>query len=102
MICTASPFHAGDALAVHITWRRDPSRIAVFLPQLEAALEAFDARPHWGKAFATPPERVQQLFPRLREVDDEARRHDPDGIFRNRWIDRVLGTPDGLDGSIRE
>lgn len=87
----ASPFHAGDTLAVHVTWRRDPARVAAFLPQLESALEAFDARPHWGKAFVTSPERLRQLFPRLPEVDDEARRHDPDGVFRNRWIERVVG-----------
>ena len=62
-----------------------------FLPRLEAALEPFDARPHWGKLYATSRERMLELIPALPEVDAEARGLDPDGMFRNAWSETLFG-----------
>lgn len=88
---SASPFCGSDAMAIHLTWRRDPSAVLAALPQIEAALAPFDARPHWGKLYVTAPERLHELFPRLGDVDAEARRHDPDGMFRNAWSEALFG-----------
>lgn len=88
---SASPFCGTDAMAIHLTWRRDPSAVLAALPQIEAALAPFDARPHWGKLYVTAPERLHELFPRLGDVDAEARRHDPDGMFRNAWSEALFG-----------
>lgn len=86
-----SPMRGADVVAVHITWHRDPDAVMRFLPRLEAALEPFDARPHWGKLYATSRERMLELFPALPEVDAEARGHDPDGMFRNAWSEALFG-----------
>ena len=86
-----SPMRGADVVAVHITWHRDPDAVMRFLPRLEAALEPFDARPHWGKLYATSRERMLELFPALPEVDAEARGLDPDGMFRNAWSEALFG-----------
>lgn len=87
---SASPFRGTDAVAVHITWRRDPASVMAHLPAIEKALDPFDARPHWGKLYATPRERLHELFPAVADVDAEARRHDPAGMFRNTWTEELF------------
>lgn len=86
----ASPMRGQDVVAVHVTWQRRPAAVLALLPQIEAALAGFGARPHWGKLFATSPERLAALFPGLRAVDAAARSHDPTGMFRNRWIEETF------------
>lgn len=89
---SASPFCGTDALAFHMTWRRDPGAVMAELPAVEKALEPFEVRPHWGKLYAMSPRRLRELFPRLADVDAEARRHDPNGLFRNAWTGILLGS----------
>ncbi len=61
------------------------------LPGIEAALAPFDARPHWGKAFTMPGERILESLPRANEFDAIAREADPRGVFRNAFLQRVFG-----------
>lgn len=49
------------------------------------------ARPHRGKVFTTPPERVRELWPQLPAFASRAREVDPTGRFRNAMLDRYLG-----------
>lgn len=86
---SASPFATGEMLAIHLTWRRDPDAVRRELPALEAALG--HPRPHWGKLHAAPPQQLSEQFPGLHALDGEARRHDPSGMFRNAWVERLLG-----------
>lgn len=86
---SASPCRDDDSLAIHLTWRREPDAVRRELPALEAALG--HPRPHWGKLYAAPPQQLREQFPGLRTVDDVARRHDPSGMFRNAWAERLLG-----------
>lgn len=53
--------------AFHFTWINDEPTVMAFLPLLEAALEPFGARPHWGKLTAMPDDRVAALYPRWSE-----------------------------------
>lgn len=87
----ASPMCGRDVVAVHLTWRREVDAVMALLPSLEAALEPFEARPHWGKLSTTSAARLFELFPRLPDVDAAARRRDPEGIFRNAWADDLFG-----------
>ena len=66
---------------------------ARFLPNaIEGALAPFAPRPHWGKLFAMPAPTVQSRYPKLGDFRALATRLDPDGKFRNAFIDRyVLG-----------
>lgn len=79
-----------DSTALHFTWIPDPVAVAPVVALVEAALEPFDARPHWGKVFSTPPERVRELWPHLPDAVALYREHDPAGTFRNAMLDRYL------------
>jgi xylitol oxidase len=85
-----SPCHGRDSVGLHFTWRADWSAVAALLPLLEAELAPFDARPHWGKLFATTPDRLGDLYPRLPDFRALLRDHDPAGKFRNAFLDRHL------------
>lgn len=79
-----------DSVAVHFTWVPDAAAVAPAVAAVEAALDPFDARPHWGKVFTTPPERVRELWKHLPEFADLARAADPTGKLRNAMLDRYL------------
>lgn len=79
-----------DSAALHFTWVADAAAVAPVVAAVEAALAPFDARPHWGKVFATAPERIAQLWPRLGEFAALARKADPAGVFRNAFLDRYV------------
>jgi xylitol oxidase len=83
-----SPQYEQDTVAIHFTWNRDPEKVLRVLADVEAALEPFGARPHWGKLFlgAAP-------HPRSTDFLALADRLDPTGKFRNPWFDRhVIGS----------
>jgi xylitol oxidase len=86
-----SPSHDVDCVALHFTWRMDVEGVEAFLPLLDDALAPFAARPHWGKVFATTPERLLAAYPRLPDFRELSARWDPDGTFANELTDRWLG-----------
>jgi FAD/FMN-containing dehydrogenase len=50
-------------------------------------------RPHWGKFCPLDASEVQRLYPQLPQYVEICRRHDPAGVFRNRWLSDVLFQP---------
>ena len=60
------------------------------LPDIEAALRPFAARPHWGKLFTTGADELTGLYPRMPDFRDLVRRFDPRGAFRNDFLDRTV------------
>lgn len=85
-----SPCYHQDCIAIHFTWKPDWPTVRELLPLLESTLQPFDARPHWGKLFTMPPERVRSCFPRLADFQQLIRHHDPQGKFRNAFIDTYV------------
>ncbi|WP_369046292.1 D-arabinono-1,4-lactone oxidase [Sinomonas sp. P10A9] len=86
-----SPAYRQDSIALHFTWRPQQAQVEALLPELEAALAPFGARPHWGKLFAVPSAELRALYPRFEEFRDLVAKRDPEGTFRNAYLDRVLG-----------
>jgi len=78
-----------DCLAIHFTWRNEPQAVAAVLPRLEAALEPFGARPHWGKWHAFTAERLARVHPQLGAARGVFERLDPDGRFANTHLTRL-------------
>ncbi len=78
------------SLAIHFTWKPEWPAVRAVLPQIEAALEPFQARPHWGKLFTVGPERVQSRYARLGDFKNLIGGHDPSGKFRNDFINANL------------
>ena len=86
-----SPAFERDVLAVHFTWRNDTPGVREALPRVEAALAPFDVRPHWGKAFTLSGSDVRATLPRADDFSAVVRAADPDGVFRNAFLERTLG-----------
>ncbi len=87
-----SPHHGRESVALHFTWNRDPAGVDRALVLVEAALEPFAARPHWGKVFHAGADRIAELYDRLPDFRALAGRLDARGAFRNAWLERhVLG-----------
>jgi xylitol oxidase len=74
-----------DAVGIHFTWKKDPAAVLPLLPVIEEALAPFDARPHWGKLFHSVR---KELYPRLGDFVALAEELDPEGKFRNEYLER--------------
>ena len=85
-----SPSYERDSVALHFTWLKDPDGVAAVLPVIEEALAPFAPRPHWGKVFAMAPDDVRAKYPRADDFRRLAAQTDPDGKFRNDFLDRYL------------
>jgi alditol oxidase len=79
-----------DSMAIHFTWKPEWNDVEKILPLIEEKLQPFDARPHWAKLFTTPQKRLQQLYPKFLDFQALAKRYDPDGKFRNDFLNRNL------------
>ena len=86
-----SPATARQSLAIHFTWKNEPDAVARLVPQIQAALAPFDARPHWGKCNTMTATDIAPLYPKLPEFVALAERMDPEHRFRNAYLQRVLG-----------
>ena len=78
-----------ETLAIHFTWRNHPDLVNAALPEVEAALAPFDARPHWGKVSGIAPGQPELLYPRLGDARAVFERLDPAGRFSNHRLERL-------------
>ncbi len=85
-----SPCYGQPSVGIHFTWKPDWESVRQVLPLIEARLEPFGARPHWGKLFAISPAKVQALYARLPEFRELAKRCDPHGKFRNKFLETYV------------
>jgi hypothetical protein len=75
---------------------RDAFRaMGTFLSQ--SMVRLFGARPHWGKFCPLSAAEAAELYPRLEDFRTICRRVDPEGVFQNEWVRRVLGFADFFD-----
>ena len=96
---------AGDDIPLSHASGRDSAYIAVhmyrgvpydhYFQGVEAIMSSYGGRPHWGKMHFQSAETLAPRYPRWDEFQAVRRRTDPDGRFRNPYLDRVLGVPEG-------
>lgn len=86
-----SPAFARDSLAIHFTFKNHPDDVFALLPAIEDALAPFNPRPHWGKLNRIDPDTIARVYPRLGQQRELVLRQDPEGKFRNEYLDQVLG-----------
>lgn len=75
-------------IAVHRYWR-DPDH--EYFREAEAVLKAHDGRPHWGKMHTRDAESLRKTYPKFDEFIAVRDRLDPDRVFANPYLERVLG-----------
>jgi xylitol oxidase len=85
-----SPQHDRDCIALHFTWTHEPDAVRRALARVEAALEPFAPRPHWGKLFLAEAEALAPRYERHADFVALAARLDPRGAFRNAWFERCV------------
>jgi FAD/FMN-containing dehydrogenase len=56
----------------------------------ECMVPLFGGRPHWGKYCPLTPEEAELVYPRLPEFREICQSRDPQKVFRNEWLDRVV------------
>jgi len=77
-------------IAVHVFHRFEHER---YFREVEAIMTAHQGRPHWGKLHFQDAAGLRPRYPlwdRFLAVRD---RLDPEGVFSNAYLDRVLGPP---------
>lgn len=75
-------------IAVHRYWR-DPED--GYFREVEALMLAHGGRPHWGKMHTRDAAYLQASYPRFGDFLAVRDRLDPDRVFANPYLDRVLG-----------
>ncbi|MFT4124170.1 MAG: D-arabinono-1,4-lactone oxidase [Microbacteriaceae bacterium] len=75
-------------IAVHHYFRQDPS---VYFREAEAIMRSFDGRPHWGKMNGRTAEDLRPSYPRFDDFLAVRDRLDPERLFGNDYLTRVLG-----------
>jgi len=85
-----SPCYKQACISIHFTWKKDWPAVRSLLPIIEDQLEAFDARPHWGKLFIMSPAHLQSLYKKLPDFQQLLQHYDPQGKFRNVFLDKYI------------
>jgi xylitol oxidase len=83
-----SPCYQQDCVAIHFTWKQDWPAVKQVLPVIEKELAPFHARPHWGKLFTISPATLKSIYGRMPEFIELAKKYDPQGKFRNEFLER--------------
>ena len=79
-----------DSMAIHFTWKPEWDAVKRILPQIEAKLKPFQPRPHWAKLFTIAPADLRAQYKRLPDFKALLNRYDPNGKFRNEFIESNL------------
>lgn len=75
-------------VAVHQYWRLPYLR---YFTAVEEIVAEHTGRPHWGKLHWLDAERLGELYPRFADAQRVRAQADPDGVFDNPYLERVLG-----------
>ena len=79
-----------DCVCLHFTWTDNDVDVDEAMPIVERALKSFSPRPHWGKMHTIAPAAVAAQYPRMGDFRELCKRYDPDGKFRNAYLDRYI------------
>ncbi|WP_160726125.1 FAD-binding protein [Bacillus sp. USDA818B3_A] len=85
-----SPSYQEDSVAFHFTWHDRWEDVQQVLPLIEAQLEPFQAKPHWGKLFTTSPAKIQALYEKMPAFQKLLMKYDPNGKFRNAYLNKYV------------
>lgn len=87
-----SPAHGRETcyIAVHLYRGMD---YEPYFRAVEELMMRFDGRPHWGKLHFRDAASLRQTYPAYDDFIAVRDALDPSGLFRNDYLDRVLGVP---------
>ena len=82
-----SPCYHQDCVAIHFTWKQNPDEVEKLIPMIESELAPYQVKPHWGKLFKIQPAIIHQRYEKFPDFLALAKKYDPDGKFRNQYLD---------------
>ncbi|NDI01250.1 MAG: FAD-binding protein [Actinobacteria bacterium] len=92
---------AADDIALSTGFGRSNGWVAVhqyvgapyesYFQQVADIMDSYGGRPHWGKMHYLNAAQLCERYPRWGEFQELRAALDPDGTFRNEYVDRVLG-----------
>jgi xylitol oxidase len=85
-----SPCYETSCVTFHFSLKKEWSTLRSILPGIEEALKPLHPRPHWGKLFTMDPRKVKAVYPRLKDFERLQKAQDPNGKFRNAFVERYL------------
>ncbi len=85
-----SPCYQQDSVAIHYTWKQQPAEVKALISRIEAELEPYGVKPHWGKLFSVDPVALRERYERYEDFLSLARNYDPEGKFRNAYLDKNI------------
>ena len=91
-LSTASGRETGY-LAVHLSSGTPAATVERYFHGVEAIMNDLVGRPHWGKLHFQGAATLAPRYPEWDRFHALRARLDPDGRFRNAYLDRVLGPP---------
>ena len=87
-----SPAHDRDTCYIAVHQYRGMAWESYFL-SVESIMDSYGGRPHWGKRHFQTAATLAERYPRWEDFLAARNRLDPEGTFRNQYLDRVLGPP---------
>ena len=75
-------------IAVHRYWREDHHE---YFRAVEDVMRGYGGRPHWGKVHYQDAESLAALYPKFADFVGVRDWLDPDRVFANPYLERVLG-----------
>ena len=75
-------------IAVHRYYKEE---FGEYFRGVEEIFRAYDGRPHWGKIHTLAASDLRALYPRFDDFLRVREKLDPQGLFANQYVDRVLG-----------
>jgi FAD/FMN-containing dehydrogenase len=87
LLSTASG-RATGYIAVHRHWREDPHE---YFRSMEQIMRSYGGRPHWGKMHTQDAGTLRESYPGFDAFLAVRDRLDPDRVFGNEYLTRVLG-----------
>ncbi len=86
-----SPAYERDSIAIHFTWQNHPAAVEELVTRIEAVLDPFAPRPHWGKVHTVPPATIRSRYPMFEDFRALVARTDPTGRWSGPYLDALLG-----------
>ena len=94
---------AADDIALSTGFGRSNGWVAVhqyvgapyesYFQQVADIMDSYGGRPHWGKMHYLNAAQLCERYPRWGQFQELRAALDPNGTFRNEYVDRVLGVP---------
>ncbi len=85
-----SPCYKQPCVTIHFTLKQEIEAVNKLLPQIEAALAPYHAKPHWGKLFTMPQKTLAAHYKKLPEFKKMVAEYDPEGKLRNDFLNRNI------------